>query len=265
MSGSWRVALLGLALSWWLLAHPATALAIGPDDPSSRTYLPLVAAGEPGCPSIPGESYGTLSPSSPPTDRPAQEHADLNLALRGYGPTTAYLGLVNYGGPADPAAPQLGGLFADGYVPGFVAVHRVYDWDWNCNCRSSLLAWPPVTLAWLAGSRGQIVRVPDSGYGIGSGYEVLVLHAEADRITLKYTREDSVVSGYAMHLEGICVEPGLLALYQHWNEAGRSRLPALHAGQAVGRARDAAIGVAIRDSGTFLDPRSRKDWWQGTQ
>jgi hypothetical protein len=40
-------------------------------------------------------------------------------------------------------------------------------------------------------------------------------------------------------------------------------LPALRGSQALGRARDASIGVAIRDTGSFMDPRSRKDWWQG--
>ena len=47
------------------------------------------------------------------------------------------------------------------------------------------------------------------------------------------------------------------------DNAGRGRMPALRAGQAFGHARGGEIGVAIRDWGTFLDPRSRKDWWQG--
>ena len=32
---------------------------------------------------------------------------------------------------------------------------------------------------------------------------------------------------------------------------------------AVGRARGNEIQVAIRDTGRFMDPRTRKDWWQG--
>ena len=47
------------------------------------------------------------------------------------------------------------------------------------------------------------------------------------------------------------------------SDQGRARLPALEAGQAFGRARGGEIGVAIRDAGTFMDPRSDKDWWQG--
>jgi len=47
------------------------------------------------------------------------------------------------------------------------------------------------------------------------------------------------------------------------NDAGRGHLPALRAGQAFGRARGDEIGGVIRDNGAFMDPRSRKDWWQG--
>jgi hypothetical protein len=107
------------------------------------------------------------------------------------------------------------------------------------------------------------VHVPDSGYTIGSGYEVLVLYAAEDRITLKYTRNDNVVHGFTLHLEALCVDPPLLSLYHSLNAAGRGQLPALRPGQAVGRAAGATVGVAIRDSGSFMDPRSRKDWWRG--
>ena len=48
---------------------------------------------------------------------------------------------------------------------------------------------------------------------VDSDYEVLVLYAAEDRITLKYTRNDNVISGYTLHLEQVCVDPVLLALY----------------------------------------------------
>jgi len=226
-------------------------------------YLPIVTSSTGTCSPVAGESYGDLSVNPPPTDRPAEQHADLNLALRGYAPTTAFLGLVDYTGSTDPNAPQLPGLFADQRTAAFRAVYRVYDWDWGCNCRGDLLADWAVTLAGLTATPGETIHVPASGYTIGSGYEVLVLYASATRITLKYTREDNVVHGYTLHIEGLCVEPRLLALYRSWNDAGRGHLPALRAGQALGRAQGNEIGVAIRDYGTFMDPRSRKDWWQG--
>jgi hypothetical protein len=229
---------------------------------TSYVYLPLVIRSET-CQPIPGESYDTLSVNPPSTDRPADEHADLNLALRGYEPTDAYQGLVYYDGDPDPGAPQLPGLFTDNRTPVFSSVYQVYDWDWDCNCRGSLITDWDVTLAGMSVTPGETIHVPDSGYDMGSGYEVLVLYATTNRITLKYTRDDNVVSGYTLHVENVCVEPNLLSLYQSWNDAGRSRLPALRAGQAFGRAHGGEIGVAIRDSGAFMDPRSGKDWWQG--
>lgn len=227
-------------------------------------FLPFVARSS--CQPIAGESYGVVSVKPPPTDRPAENHPDLNLALRGYMPTSAYLGLVDYDPPTDPGAPQLPGLFDDNRTAAFIAAYRVYDWDWICNCRGAPLATWEVTLAGLAVMPGEIIRVPASGYDLGrtaAGYEVLVLYASTNRITLKYTREDNVINGYTLHLENMCVEPNLLALYQSWNAAGRASLPALFAGQGVGRAMSGEIGVAIRDTGSFMDPRSRKDWWQG--
>ena len=243
---------------------------------SLTIYLPIVFSADV-CAPIPDESYSSISVLPPVTDRPAAEHADLNLALRSYIATSAYLGLVDLSGDTDSNAPQLAGLFEDNRTGIFRTVHRVYDWNWGTNSRGAPLSDPPVTLAGLGTSAGEIIRVPSSGYNIGSelfvpergvmvgagGFEVLVLYATAERITLKYTREDNVISGYTLHIEGICVEPNLLALYQYWNEHKRSNLPALRSGQGIGRAKTTEIGVAIRDCGTFMEPRSRKDWWQG--
>ena len=225
-------------------------------------YLPFVTGFNP-CAPIPGESYDVVGVPPPPTDRPAEEHADLNLALRGYELTDAHKGLVDYSGDTDPKAPQLPGLFADDRVPTFSDVYQVHHWNWGKNERGSAIDDPEVTLAGMEVAPGEIIHVPTSGYEIAPGYQVLVLYASTERITLKYTLEDNVVQGYTLHVENICVEPDLLALYQTWNEAGRGYLPALQAGQAFGRARGSEIGVAIRDNGAFMDPRSRKDWWKG--
>jgi LysM repeat protein len=212
---------------------------------------------------IAGESYGDFSVNSDPTTPPAEEHPDLNLAMRGYEAINAHKGLVDYSGGTDPNAPQLPGLFADGRTATFSTVYQVYGWDWERKRRGSSVTNPEVTMAGLAVTPGETIHVPDSGYSIGGGYEVLVLYATPERITLKYTPDDHVIWGYTLHVENIHVEPRLLALYQSWNEAGRGRLPALRAGQAFGRARGDEIGVVIRDRGAFMDPRSRKDWWQG--
>jgi hypothetical protein len=229
--------------------------------PRSVVRLPLIMRTDP-CSPITGAKYTAITVTPPVTDRPAEAHADLNLALRGYTATSGDLGLVTYGS-GDPNAPQLPWLFADRRTPVFRGVFRVYDWNWASNSRGAPIVSPPVTLVTLETAPGEIISVPDSGYSIGSGYEVLVLYASDERLTLKYTREDNVVRGYTVHVDGLCVEPSLLALYESRNASGRRSLPALRGGQAVGRARETTIGVAIRDSGSFMDPRSRQDWWQG--
>jgi len=239
------------------------AVAIYPTDTTTTyVYLPAIFVYRE-CQPIPGESYDVLSVLPPPTDRPAEEHGDLNLALRSYELTSATKGLVDYSGGTDDKAPQLPGLFADDRTPTFSDVYQVHHWDWGCNCRGPVITNPEVTLAGMEVTPGETIHVPVSGYEIGGGYEVLVLYASKERITLKYTREDNVVWGYAIHVENVCLEPSLLALYESWNKAGRDHLPALRAGQAFGRARSDEIGVAIRDTGAFMDPRSRKDWWKG--
>jgi hypothetical protein len=233
------------------------------------------------CQNIAGETYATLVPVSPPTDRPAAQHADLNLALRGYQATSNLLDLVDYGGKTDGKAPKLYSLFSDNRIPLFSSVSQVYDWNWTTNRRANLITNPPVTLAGMLVAPNEILRVPHSEYNIGtrrnippggyfldsseddgSQFEVLVLYATTQRITLKYTREDNVVDGYTLHVENVCVAPDLLQLYEQWNAQGRGQLPALKQGQAFGRALGAEIGVVIRDKGSFMDPRARKDWWE---
>ena len=67
--------------------------------------------------------------------------------------------------------------------------------------------------------------------------------------------------GYTIHLVGICPEPSLKALYESCDAAGRGSLPALHGDEPLGRSRGSSFLVAIRDTGSFMDPRSQKDWW----
>jgi hypothetical protein len=176
---------------------------------------------------------------------------------------------VDYNGERDPAAPQLYYLFPDLRTPAFHSVYRVYQWDWQCDCRGDGFEPPnnewPVSFAKFVVSPGEIIHVPDrlGGEISAAGHKVLVLYAEETRLTLKYTREDNILSGYTLHIEDICVAPELLALYETLDEAGRHYLPALFGRQAIGRAAGNSFGVSIRDSGYWMDPRSRKDWWYG--
>lgn len=262
----WRLLLLGALLIGPLavLARPHRAATAEEEALSHRTFIPNVrkSANPVTCAATGG--YGVLTIEGPPTDRPPPLHADLNLALRGYQPTSGFAGLVDINGPTDPNAPQLYGLFGDQRTPTISELDRVFDWDWGCNCRGGPITIPAVTLIEAATGVGEALYLPDRSSGnIGQGYKALVLYADASRITLKYTREDSVVWGYTLHIEGIQVNRTLHQLYQACDQAGRGRLPALFGRQRIGTALGGAVGFAIRDTGRFMDPRSRKDWWRG--
>lgn len=239
-----------------------------PSKPAPQPTQPAPAPPKPApkvepCAPIPGASYATIPIVGPPTDRPAAEHGDINLALRSYAPTNSRKSLIDMGGPTDDRAPQLAGLFADKRTPTISNVYRANNWDWGTNSRSGPITDFEVTVAGFAVEPGETIHVPDSGYSIGQGNAVMVLYATSERVTLKYTGEDNVVYGYTLHIDGVCVDPNLVDLYNRMNAGGRRQLPALRAGQAFGRAQGNEIRVAIRDTGRFMDPRVRKDWWRG--
>jgi hypothetical protein len=195
--------------------------------------------------------------------RAPESHPDLNLAVRGYRIVDAFRGLVDYDGEMDGDAPQLWGLFADRRTPEIAHTYQVYDWDWSSNTRGDPIQDFDVTMTGLRVSEGETIFTPDFGHEIGAGYVALVLYADPHRVTLKYTGEDNVIEGYTLHLEGICIYANLLNTYNARQADGRGALPALRPGQPIGYAPGNEVGVAIRDRGAFLDPRSRKDWWQG--
>lgn len=210
------------------------------------------------------EHFGALTISGAATDRPAVEHPDINLARRGYQASDQPAALMSFGPvhEVDLQAPQLRQLFADQRHAAVRSVAQVFDWDWGCNCKGEALSYPPVTLVGLATTPGERILLPDSPRTIGDGYEALVLYATADQITLKFTREDNVISGYTLHATGLCVEPALVALYNTLNAAGRGQLPAVRGGQPFGSAAGDQVRVAIRDNGQFLDPRYLENWWR---
>ncbi len=243
-------------------AEPSNIVSVVVAPPPTPTPTPTPNI-PPGCQAIPGVSYGSLTIEGSPSDRPAETHPDINLSIRGWADVDEYKGLVDYNGSYDPSAPQLYSLFTDNRTPSFTSTARVYNWDWGANRRGGLIDTWRVTLFGLGTAPNEVLRLPDSGYSIGSGYDALVLYATETRLTIKYTREDNVVRGYTLHLENVCAEPSLLALYRQLNAQGRGTLPALRAGQPLGRATRSEVRVAIRDTGNFMDPRSRKDWWRG--
>ena len=230
-------------------------------------YLPLVAQAGPTPIPTPVATFTTLPVQGPPVDRPAATNPDLNLAIRSYVTTTAALTLVDVDGDTDPDAPQLAALFSPPRLPSFTAVYQVYDWNWACSadgCRGDPIGFPQVTLLTMAVTPGEPLFLPTRKQEIhAGGYKALVLYAEETRITLTYTREDTPARGYLVHIENILVDPALLALYRNKDAAGRKELPALRNNERFANASGSTLNVAIRDTGSFMDPRARKDWWIG--
>lgn len=248
---------------------------VQPPPSADPTDTPAVVASS--CPTDSSTSFELIPIEGRPLkDHPAYVHGDLNLALRGYVPTSAPLSLTDYQGATDGDAPQLHGLFEPNRAPQFTSVYRINDWIWDSSqCGGHPRGCPgppadtfwPVTLVGVATTPGEPVYIPERGTPIYSGgYSALVLYAEEKRITLGYTRRDTVAAGYVVHLENVCVNPNLVALYKAQEDAdgwlATGHLPGLRNNQALGTALGYEIQVAIRDAGTFMDPRSQKDWWR---
>ena len=255
--GKWTTAVFLL-----ILAVLTTRLTYGQSSEDEyQLYMPLLASPLISC-DIPGQSYGKMLVNGPPISPPAEENPDTNLGVCGYAPTTAELELVVLGPVADPKAPQFPALFTDNRVPLFSNAYHRYRNVWGVGCTNDTYSPWDTTLLGMAVAPGEIIQVPDSGYDIGGGYEVMVLYAAENRITFHVGNSDKL-DGYVIHVEDVCTEPDLLALYESLNAAGRQELPVLYGRQPFGRALGNEIKVAIRDSGHFLDPRSRNSWWQG--
>lgn len=272
-----------LALSLLVLADTiAQSSAVMQAEVSPRAYLPIVI----GPPEFPCATSSTNEYTSGTvfqydTDnpvRPAYNHADKNIELRGYVANTdpnLQRELVDYdsGDPTQP--PQFATLFNPYQVPAFAEFYQVYGWAWDDSpdpgTRTSPITVPPTTAVSFILPPGKTLHTPVSGYDIGDGQEAIVLFADADTITLHYSREDTAAVGYTLHIDHICTDPNLLALYNTLDypdsprydyPAANYNLPTLVAGQPFGTTRSQNIVVAIVDTGAFQDPRSCNEWWQ---
>jgi hypothetical protein len=267
------------------IQSPVASEAAAPLKP--EIYFPIVSIPEPSpCPTS-GRQYGSITAYQYDLDdpvRPAELHADKNIELRSYqviSGGSVKKTLVNYGSDDPVQPPQLATLFQPSRVPTLANVYRVYNWNWapspDPGTRGDLLTSPQVTALGVATVPGEILRTPSSDYDIGGGMEVMVLFADWNTIALRYTREDSSGSaGYTLHIDGICTDPDLLALYFYRDRPDGPRyrfvspggrpygypLPGLPAGQPLGTALGGEVVLAIVDSGRFMDPRSCNEWWQ---
>jgi hypothetical protein len=256
--------------------------------PTAYVYLPLLLETGYSCPLTSTNSYGAGAAYQFDMDdpvRPAYDHADKNLALRSYDLNTdpsQKHELVDYGCD-DPKAPQFATLFDPYRVPELDHLYQVHHWSWlpspDLGTRAGVITNPPVSGIGMRTTPGETLHVPESGYEIspGNAREVIVLYADEDSVTLRYAREDSAGSpGYTLHLDNICTNPNLLALYASLDDPAGPRyvyrppeqrpyaysLTELAAGQVLGTARDTEVVLVIVDTGSFMDARSCNDWWQ---
>lgn len=247
-----------------------------------RVYLPLIiGTPEFRCATSSSNQYISGTVAQYDTDnpvRPAANHADKNIELRGYVANTdpnLKRELVDYGSGDPTQPPQFATLFNPPQVPPFAEFYRVHQWQWAASpepgTRREPIDTPPTTAVSFSLPPGKTLHTPVSGYDIGGGQEVIVLFADADTVTLHYTREDSAATGYTLHLDQICTDPNLLTLYNTLDDPNSPRydytvtnynLPTLPAGKIFGTTSGQNMVVALADTGAFQDPRSCDEWWQ---
>ena len=206
-------------------------------------------------PTTSSNTYELISIEGERESRPAEKHGDLNLKLREPQPIDVELSLIDIpNAGSDPNAPKLAGVLE----PNIVNAYTIHNWDWGCDCKGELLREEQLVLVGIKTTPGEPVFIPTKGQDIyGGKYYATVLYASEDSFTFVYARRGNVVKGYTVHYLGLYTDPNLLALFR---ESQGNELPGLTLDTPVGTATDELI-VAIRDNGTFLDARSRKDWW----
>ena len=175
-------------------------------------HMPLIAKSI--CPNASSNQYiggAAFQVENDDPVRSAINHADKNIELRGYLPIAdpnIRRGLVNYGLNDPTPPPQFATLFRPYRVPAFVEVYRVRTWHWALSPEPGSpgdpVSSPPVTVLGLATTPGEELHVPNSGYDIGGGMEVIVLFADKDTVALRYAREDSAgAHGFTIHIDNI--------------------------------------------------------------
>lgn len=274
----WMTLVSVMAMATLLLSGNAPATA-APEGSTNFVYLPFIRR-DYGCPATSSNSYAQGPAYQWDADnpvRPAWNHADKNISLRSYDQVSQFEGYINL--PSDdPNVPQLGSLFTPDRLPVILNTYAIHHWNWanppNPGTRGGIVTDPPVTVVGFQTTPGEVLSVPPSNYDIGGGMEVIILFADADTVAMKYTREDSSQpNGYLIHVDGICTDPNLLALYNALDTGARYvpcggfgcssyNLVNLPANHPIGTALATEIRMMVVDTGTSLDIRSCNDWWQ---
>ncbi len=293
---SWARAGLFMLLALVLSVGGLARVAAQPNAPATlipRAYLPYVTNGY-ACPTTSGNSYYQNIVYQEDRDwpvRPAYNHADKNFSLRGYIPNLIDAESLQSGqsDPLEPnRPPQLGTIFnpdrTTSATAGIVNVYRAYLWNWGTSpapgTRGGEDSNPTVGVLGLSATPGEILQTPTSFYQIVNGqYQAFVMYADADTIAIHYSAEDTASLGYTVHVDNICTDPNLLALYNQLDNPSGARythqpysgwhgysynMPYLALGQTFGTARYNEILVKVVDSGGTVEPRSCWNFWHWT-
>ena len=278
-----RLTLMGICLFLFSITPVFADSANPPHDVVQQDIAPQ-AVSTYACPTSSGNSYqsgGMYQRDNDNPVRPAWNHGDKNLALRDYTPTNAAYAFTEYG-TESPQPPQLATLFSPNRVPLFTNVYNANNWNWQNPPQPGTRGTPisaawPVTVLGLHTTPGEQLHSPTHAFNLGSPWGTggaAVIFADADSVTLKFTRDDSSSTGYTLHIDNICTDPNLLAAYNSLDNSARNtyygtpdntvdyNLTGLTQGQVFGTARDTEMRVAIVDTGAFMDPRSHGEWWQ---
>jgi hypothetical protein len=270
-----------MAMISWAITPPAHTY-VHAQELTPRAYLPIAVGGtgeRASCGLVSSAQFDLIAIQGGYYKNNAltDENADLRLSVIGYSETpasqNATLGLVDYNGAADPNAPRLHGLFEPNRVPTLRKNYQRHDWNWNeagpppYGSRGGVNAQWDVSAVDMAATVGEAIYTPErSVTNSGLGTVAMVLYADDDEVALTYGDQDKVDGGYVVYIANFCVDPNLVTLYQAQLANGKrasGRLPAVRNNERLGVAKQNFVTVAVRDQGPFLDPRSRKDWWQG--
>jgi hypothetical protein len=237
-------------------AAPSQPMACPTGTPAKATQAASAQSASLGPLAASANSYALIPIEGQREIRPAAEHADLNLKLRDPQPAKLDPKLVDIrDAGSDPNAPRLSRVLK----PDFVATYLIHNWDWGCNCKGALIQDGRAVLVGIKTTPGDPIFIPPTSHDIYQGkvYATL-LYADEDSMTFVYARAGNVTKGYTVHYLGLQTDPNLLKLFR---ESKGSNLPGLTLDTPVGLAGSQLI-VAIRDNGSFLDARSRLDWWK---
>lgn len=209
--------------------------------------------------------------------RRASQNPEKNWLMRGYERIDGLEHDLVWLDSTDPNyPPQIATIFSPDRTPIFMSLYRVHDWV-DGKPGPVYTNWEVTAMGMLT-TPGEIIQPTWHSYNIGEPGGVgasVVLYADAHSLTLGVSRNDSAIFGYAIHYEGLCTDPHLMALYRSLDRGARYMwtgtprdgkadydLPIVLPTDTIGTARGTELVIAIRDSGSFLDPRSEGDWWK---